>query len=58
MAGGKGKEAYEIGDCEMSPIACGQITGMINSVKTVSELIEEIISQAEALRIKINNMTN
>ena len=58
MAGGKGKKAYEIGDCEMSPIACGQITGMINSVKTVSELIEEIISQAEALRIKINNMTN
>jgi NAD(P)H-dependent flavin oxidoreductase YrpB (nitropropane dioxygenase family) len=58
MAGGKGKKAYEIGDCEMSPIACGQITGMINSVKTVSELIEEIISQAEALRIKINNMTS
>lgn len=56
MAGGKGKQAYENGDSEMSPIACGQITGMIDRIKTIEELMDDIITQADELRKKINNM--
>lgn len=56
MAGGKGKAAYEMGDPETSPIACGQIAGMIHDVKTVAELVENIIKQAEDLRTRLNNM--
>lgn len=56
MAGGKGKQAYEMGDPEMSPIACGQIAGMINKVKTVKELVDDIIAEADELRTKLNNM--
>jgi NAD(P)H-dependent flavin oxidoreductase YrpB (nitropropane dioxygenase family) len=46
MAGGKGKQAYELGDPEMSPIACGQVAGLIDRVKTVREVIDDIISEA------------
>lgn len=56
MAGGKGKQAYSTGDPEMSPIACGQIVGMINHIKTVKELVNDIITQADELRKKLNAM--
>jgi len=57
MAGGKGKKAYEIGDPEMSPLACGQIAGLIHEIKPVKRLIEDIITEAGDLHDRLNKMT-
>ena len=47
VTGGRGKAAYETGDPEMSPIACGQVAGLIDGVKSVREVIEDIIAEAQ-----------
>lgn len=56
VAGGRGKEAYTTGDPEMSPIACGQIAGMIDKVQTVKEFIDGMISEANELHSRLNGM--
>jgi len=58
VAGGKGKKAYEIGDPEMSPIPCGQIAGLIDSVQPVKEVIHGMVAEAEALRGRLNGMAS
>lgn len=58
VAGGKGRIAYDIGDPEMSPIACGQAVGLIDRVKSVREVIEDIISEADELLARLNRMTS
>ena len=58
MAGGKGKKAYEIGDPEMSPLACGQIAGLIHEIKPVKQLIDDMITEAGALHDRLNQMTS
>ena len=57
MAGGKGKKAYEIGDPEMSPIACGQIAGLIDDIKPVRAFIQDMIAQAGELHDRLNQMS-
>ena len=54
VAGGKGKLAYDSGDTEVSPIACGQIVGAIEEVKTVQQLIDDIVNEAAALMKRLN----
>jgi len=54
VAGGKGKLAYDSGDTEVSPIACGQIVGAIEEVKTVQQLIDDIVNEADALMKRLN----
>ena len=56
VAGGKGKMAYQTGDPDMSPIPCGQIAGLINEIKSVKEVIEEIISEADELHLRLKGM--
>jgi len=56
VAGGKGKLAYDSGDTEISPIACGQIVGAIDEVKTVKQVIDDIVNEAEALMNRLNAM--
>jgi nitronate monooxygenase len=56
VSGGKGKIAYETGDPEMSPIPCGQIAGLIDEVKTVKEIMEDMISEADALLKRLQGM--
>ncbi len=56
VAGGKGKMAYDSGDSEISPIACGQVVGAIDKIKTVRDVIEEIVSEAEELLSRLNQM--
>jgi nitronate monooxygenase len=56
VAGGKGKLAYDSGDSEISPIACGQVVGVIDKIKTVRNVIEEIITEAEELLSRLNQM--
>jgi NAD(P)H-dependent flavin oxidoreductase YrpB (nitropropane dioxygenase family) len=58
VAGKKGKIAYNTGDPEMSLIACGQVVGLIDRIKSVREVIEDIISEADDLLIRLNRMTS
>ena len=56
VAGGKGKLAYDSGDPEISPIACGQVVGAIDEIKTAREVIEGIITEARELLSRLNQM--
>lgn len=56
VSGKKGKQAYEIGDTESGPIPCGQTVGLIKNVRSVRELIQDIISEAEAALDRIHTM--
>jgi len=56
VAGGKGKLAYDSGDTEVSPIACGQIVGAIEEIKTVKQLIDDIVNEAGDLLKRLNAM--
>ena len=56
VAGGKGKLAYDEGDSEISPIACGQVAGLIDNEYSVAEVIDNIISEAETLLNRLNRM--
>jgi len=57
VAGGKGKLAYDSGDTEISPIACGQIVGAIKEVKTVKQVIDDIVDEAGILMERLKAMT-
>jgi nitronate monooxygenase len=56
VAGGKGQIAYDSGDPDAAPIACGQIAGLIDSIKSVKEVIEDIISETEMLLERLNGL--
>jgi len=56
VAGGKGKLAYDSGDPDISPISCGQVVGSINEIKTVKEVVDGIINEAETLLDRLNQM--
>jgi nitronate monooxygenase len=58
VAGGKGKLAYDDGDPEISPISCGQVVGLIDKVKTVREVIEDIVAEADELLKRLNRMAS
>ena len=57
VAGGKGKLAYDSGDTEISPIACGQIVGAIDQVKTVKQVIDDIVNEADTLMERLKAIT-
>ena len=57
VAGGKGQVAYHTGDPDAAPISCGQIAGLINEIKTVQEVIDNIISEASELLDRLNGLT-
>jgi nitronate monooxygenase len=56
VAGGKGRLAYDQGDPEVSPIACGQVIGLIDEIKSVRELVDGIISEAGSLLGRLNGL--
>jgi nitronate monooxygenase len=56
VSGGKGQIAYDSGDPDAAPIACGQIAGLIDSIKSVKEVIEDIISEADRLVERLNGL--
>lgn len=56
VAGGKGKLAYNSGDPDISPISCGQVVGSINEIKTVKEVVDGIIAEAEQLLDRLNQL--
>ncbi|MBU0513444.1 MAG: nitronate monooxygenase family protein [Proteobacteria bacterium] len=56
VAGGKGKLAYQSGDPDTAPIACGQVAGLIGEVKSVARLVEDIITEAGQLLDRLNRL--
>ena len=57
VAGGKGQVAYDSGDPDGAPIACGQIAGLIDEVKTVRQVIDDILTEADVLLERLNGLT-
>ena len=56
MAGGKGKLAYDQGDPDISPLACGQVAGLINEIKSVQQIVDDMVSEASQLLDRLNRM--
>jgi nitronate monooxygenase len=53
LSGIKGLEAYSSGDLDASVFPCGQAAGLIQDVKTVKEVVEEIINEAKEVRQRL-----
>ena len=58
VAGGKGQVAYHSGDPDSAPIACGQIAGLIEEIKTVEQIINDILSDAETHLERLNKIAS
>ena len=56
VAGGKGQIAYDSGDPDGAPIACGQIAGLIDEIKPVRQVIEDILSEADQFMSRLNGL--
>ena len=56
VSGGKGQIAYDSGDPDGAPIACGQVAGLINEIKTVRQVIDDILSEADKLLKRLNGL--
>ena len=57
ISGQMSKEAYKEGDLESALIACGQCVGLVHEIKSVKEVIEEIIQGAQSILQKLNSLT-
>ena len=58
ISGDLGKKALSEGDLDSAVIACGQCVGLIHDIKSVKEVIEEIIQSAQTIVQKLKAMTN
>jgi nitronate monooxygenase len=56
MSGGKGQIAYNSGDPDSAPIACGQVAGLIDEIKSVRQVIQSILTEAELLLNRLNGL--
>ena len=56
VAGGKGQIAYDSGDPDGAPIACGQIAGLIDEVKSVQQIIDDILTEADELLERLTGL--
>jgi nitronate monooxygenase len=54
ISGAVGREAWTSGDLEGATIACGQNVGLIHEVKTVKEVIDDIVSDARKISGRLN----
>ena len=58
MAGSKQRLSYETGEAENTPIVCGQGVGLIDEVKPVKRVIDDIIMEAELLLDRLNRLAH
>lgn len=56
VAGQRTRSSYIGGDPENSMLPCGQVVGLIEEVKTISEVIDEIIKEASELMNRLKNI--
>jgi nitronate monooxygenase len=55
ISGQMGKKAYEDGDPDGGIIACGQVVGLIDEVKSISEVIQEIVEGARDIYLRLGS---
>jgi nitronate monooxygenase len=53
-----GQKSLMEGDCDGAVIACGQCVGLIYEIKSVKEVIEDIIQGAQSILERLNGMVN
>jgi NADH:quinone reductase (non-electrogenic) len=59
VAGAKGRRVYEEGDTEAGVWTVGMVQGLIHDIPTCKELVQRIVSEAEALvRGRLSELTN
>jgi NAD(P)H-dependent flavin oxidoreductase YrpB (nitropropane dioxygenase family) len=56
ISGRIGQKALLEGDLEGAIIACGQCVGLIHEIKSVKEVIEEMIQGAQSILMNLNSM--
>jgi putative enoyl-[acyl-carrier-protein] reductase II len=56
IGGGMSRNAYQEGDVDGSVIGCGQCVGLIHEIKSVKEVIEDMIQEAQSILQKLNAM--
>jgi hypothetical protein len=57
LAGGRGKLAYDNGNTNISPIAGGQVVGLVNEIKPVKEIVDGIIREASTLMDRLEDIS-
>ncbi len=56
ISGQMSEKAYQEGDLQGAIIACGQCVGLIHEIKSVKEVIDDIIQEAHSILQKMNTM--
>jgi nitronate monooxygenase len=56
MGGRMSRNAYQEGDVDGAIIGCGQCVGLIHQMKSVKEVIEGIIQDAQSILQKLNSI--
>lgn len=56
ISGQMGKKALDEGDMEGAIIPCGQCVGLVHDIKSVKEVIDEVIQGAQSILQKLNSM--
>ncbi len=56
ISGKVGREAYLSGDVNRGCIACGQVVGRIYEIKSIAEIINDIMTEAEQVLEKLNKI--
>ena len=57
IAGKFGRDAYLSGDIQGATIACGQVVGRINAIKSAKEIIDEMVAEAhQIISERLNGM--
>jgi len=56
MAGQMSPDAYQEGDADRTIIGCGQCVGLIDEIKSVKDVIEDMIQDAQFILQKLNSM--
>ena len=56
ISGQVGLKAFQEGDIDAGVIACGQVVGVIDSLKSVKEVIDEIVDNAHDIYRRLGNM--
>lgn len=54
ISGKRGLNAYETGDTEGAQITVGQVIGRIDSLKTIQEVIEDIVGEVDGVLQRMN----
>ncbi len=56
IGGELGKKTFTEGDVDAGIIACGQVVGMINELKSVKEVIDEIVEGAKSIQQRMQGI--